>query len=221
MASALHTIQLLGVATVASYAIGRLAVRSGLLVYYRYAIIATPRSAMPAMPAGFQVRALMPAELSTHSIDAPARVQHDRFAQGMTCLGAFNKSGALVGVTWLAAGGLVEDDVNVRFVVPDGCCWDTGLWIAPRYRLSRAFAALWAGTAEWMAANGLEHSYSRIADYNLPSILSHKRMGAVTLGYHSFIKIGRWQYSNATRPRFVRRIGAPAALLPVGPLPRA
>lgn len=221
MASALHTIQMLGLAGVASYALGRMAVRSGLLIYYRYAIVATPRSAMPAMPPGFQVRALKAEELAPHIIDAPARLQQDRFAQGMTCLGAFNKNGALVGVTWLAPGGMVEDDVNVRFAVPEGSCWDTGLWIVPRYRLSRAFVALWAGTAEWMAAQGLDHSYSRIADYNLPSILSHRRMGAVTLGHHSFIKIGRWQYSSSTRPRFVRQSGAPAALLPVGPLPRA
>lgn len=218
MASALHTIQILGLAGVASYAVARIAVRSGLLVFYRYAIVATPRTAMPSMPAGFQVRSLAPEELSAHNIDAPIHVQADRFAQGMTCLGAFNKRSELVGVTWLAPGGLVEDDVNVRFAVPDGSCWDTGLWIAPRFRLSRAFVALWAGTAEWMAVHGLEHSYSRIADYNLPSILSHKRMGAITLGHHSFIKIGRWQYSSSTRPRFVRQSGVPAAVLSLGPI---
>lgn len=219
MASALQTIQLLGLAGVASYALGRMAVRSGLLLYYRYAIVATPRGAMPAMPAGYDVRSLSPEELADHVIDAPARLQADRFAQGMTCLGAFNKSGALVGVTWLAPGGLVEDDVNVRFAVPDGCCWDTGLWIAPRYRLSRAFAALWAGTAAWMAANGLSHSYSRIADYNIPSITSHRRMGAITLAYHVFFKIGRWQFSSTTRPRLIRHAGDRAALLRLGSIP--
>lgn len=218
MASVLHTIQLLGLAGVASYALGRMAVRSGLLVYYRYAIVATPRDAMPTMPSGYTVRSLTPDELRDHAIDAPARLQGDRFAQGMTCLGAFNKAGALVGVTWLAAGGLVEDDVNVRFAVPDGCCWDTGLWIAPRYRLSRAFAALWAGTAEWMAAHSLSHSYSRIADYNIPSILSHRRMGAITLGHHVFFKIGRWQYSTATRPRLIRHASDQAATLRLGPI---
>ena len=218
MASALHTIQILGLASVASYVVARLAVRSGWLAYYRYAIVATPRQAMPTMPAGFQVRELTPEELAGHSIDAPLRVQADSFAQGMSCLGAFNKNDALVGVTWLAPGGLIEDDVHVRFAVPDGCCWDTGLWIAPRYRLSRAFAALWAGTAEWMAARGIDQSYSRIADYNLPSLLSHKRMGAVTLGHHSFVRLGRWQYSWGTRPRLIRHAQDEAAILHLGPV---
>ena len=219
MASVLHTIQLLGLAGVASYAVGRMAVRSGLLVYYRYAIVATPRDAMPAMPAGYVVRPVEPDELARHVIDAPPRLQADRFAQGMTCLGAFNKGGALVGVTWLAPGGMVEDDVNVRFAVPEGCCWDTGLWIVPRFRLSRAFAALWAGTAAWMVERGLTHSYSRIADYNIPSILSHRRMGAMTLGHHVFFKLGRWQYSTATRPRLIRHASDQAATLSLGPVP--
>lgn len=219
MASALQTIQLLGLAGVTSYALGRMAVRSGLLRFYRYAIVATPRDTMPGMPAGFQVRPLTAEDLAGQVIDAPLRVQTDRFAQGMTCLGAFNKAGILVGVTWLAPQGLVEDDVKVRFDVPMGSCWDTGLWIAPRYRLSRAFAALWAGTAEWMAARGLTHSYSRIADYNIPSLLAHKRMGAITLTHHSFVKIGRWQYSSATRPRFISHTGDEAAILRLGPVP--
>lgn len=218
MATALQTLQLLGLAGVASYALGRMAIRSGMLIYYRYAIVATPRDAMPAMPPGYTVRPLGPDELSCHAIDAPARVQADRFAQGMTCLGAFNKAGTLVGVTWLAPGGLVEDDVNVRFAVPDGCCWDTGLWVVPRYRLSRAFAALWAGTAEWMAARGITHSYSRIADYNIPSITAHRRMGALTLGHHIFFKVGRWQFSTTTRPRLTRHTGVEAASLRLGPI---
>ena len=219
MASALQTLQILGVAGVASYALARAAVRSGLLAFYRYAIVATPQPSLPAMPRGYAVRPLSAAELAGHSIDAPPTVQADRFAQGMTCLAAFNRKEQLVGVTWLIEGGLIEDDVRVLFEVPENCCWDTGLWIAPAHRLSRAFAAIWAGTAEWMVERGLTHSVSRIADYNLASILSHRRMGAVTLGHHSFMKIAGWQYSWSTRPRLLRIGEGKAARLPIGPLP--
>lgn len=219
MATALQTLQILGVAGVASYALARVAVRSGLLAFYRYAIVATPQQRMPTMPKAYVVRSIDPAELARHSIDAPPKVQADRFAQGMTCLGAFNGKDELVGVTWLIEGGLIEDDVRVRFEVPERCCWDTGLWIAPAHRLSRAFAAIWAGTALWMAERGLAHSVSRIADYNLASILSHRRMGAVTLGHHSFMKIAGWQYSWSTRPRLLRIGEGKAARLPIGSLP--
>lgn len=215
----LQSIQLLGIAGAASYAVGRIAVRSGIFRYYRYAIVATPCAAMPAMPPGWQVRPLSATELADHVIDTPPNVQADRFAQGMTCLGAFNPAGILTGVTWLAPGGMVEDDLHVRFTVPAECCWDTGLWIDPRFRLGRAFVALWAGTAAWMTERGFSHSYSRIADYNLRSILSHKRMGAITLAHYSFVKLGPWQFSSATRPRFIRYASDAAAMLTLKPLP--
>ena len=55
-----------------------------------------------------------------------------------------------------------------------------------------------------MVARGLTHSLSRVSDYNLPAILSHKRMGARTLAHHTFIRVGTWQWSTHTRPRLVR-----------------
>lgn len=203
--AAIQTIQLLGMLGTFSYVLARAARASGVAAFHRYAIVSQPRERLPEMPAGYRVEALTAEALAGHRIDAPADVQALRFAAGLTCLAAFNRKDQLVGVIWLGAGRHDEDEVQVSFLIPDDCCWDTGLWIPPKFRLSRAFAALWAGTADWMVGRGLTHSLSRVSDYNLPAILSHKRMGARTLAHHTFIGIGSWQWSTHTRPRLVRR----------------
>lgn len=200
----MQNIQILGIVGAASYAIARVAMRSGLLRYYRFAVVAVPVEKMPAMPAGFTVRELSAADLDGRWVNAREDVKVDRFAQGMVCLGAFNRKGKLVGVTWLGQQPVQEDDVAVRFAMRDDTCWDTGLWIDPDHRIGRAFPALWAGTAEWMRARGLRWSVSRILDYNLPSVLSHRRLGAVVLCHRVFVKLGSWQFGGAARPRLVR-----------------
>ena len=210
--AAIQTIQLLGMLGTFSYVLARAARASGVAAFHRYAIVSQPRERLPAMPAGYRVEALDAAALGGlgqggQRIDASAEVQALRFAAGLTCLGAFNRKDQLVGVIWLGTGRYDEDEVQARFLLPEGCCWDTGLWIAPKFRLGRAFAALWAGTGDWMAGRGLTHSLSRVSDYNLPAILSHKRMGARTLAHHTFIRVGAWQWSTHTRPRLVRGAG--------------
>lgn len=210
--AAIQTIQLLGMLGTFSYVLARAAQASGVAAFHRYAIVSQPRAQLPDMPAGYRVEALDAAALGAlaaagQRIDAPAEVQALRFAAGLTCLGAFNRKDQLTGVIWLGTGRYDEDEVQVRFLLPEHCCWDTGLWIAPKFRLGRAFAALWAGTGAWMAARGLTHSLSRVSDYNLPAILSHKRMGARTLAHHTFIRVGGWQWSTHTRPRLVRGAG--------------
>lgn len=210
--AAIQTIQLLGMLGTFSYVLARAARASGVAAFHRYAIVSQPRDRLPAMPAGYRVAALDAAALGAlgqggQRIDASADVQALRFAAGLTCLGAFNRKDQLVGVIWLGTGRYDEDEVQARFLLPEGCCWDTGLWIAPKFRLGRAFAALWAGTGDWMAGRGLTHSLSRVSDYNLPAILSHKRMGARTLRHHTFIRVGAWQWSTHTRPRLVRGAG--------------
>jgi ribosomal protein S18 acetylase RimI-like enzyme len=211
--AALSTIQMLGLAGVLSYAAARFAARAGMLGYNRYVLVAVPVDGMPKMPRGFRVEPLDADKLTQHQIDVSHSVQEARFAQGLVCLGAFNSKNELVGVNWIGRGPFVEDEVHVRFSVPDNAGWDTGLWVRPEYRLGRGFAALWAGTAVWLSSQGLSWSMSRIADYNLPSILSHKRMGAVTLGHVTAIRFFRWQWMGQGRPRVIRLTGnAPAEM---------
>lgn len=174
-----------------------------------------PSSVMPTMPRTMTVREIAAEELAHHSIDVSPAVQADRFDQGMSCLGAFNARQELLGVTWVGTGSFTEDLIAVRFAVPPASCWDTGLWVAPQYRLGRAFLALWAGTRAWMEARDLDISYSRITDHNISSISAHRRMGARFLGHYVFLKIGSWQFSLATRPRLLRA-EKQAALFDVG-----
>jgi hypothetical protein len=209
----ISTLQMLGLAGVLSYAAARFAARAGMLGYNRYSLVAVPVCGMPVMPRGFYVAELDADALAAHSIDVTHDVQTARFAQGLVCLGAFNSKGELVGVNWVGRGPFVEDEVHVRFSVPGNAGWDTGLWVRPEHRLGRGFAALWAGTADWLRAQSLQWSMSRIADYNLASILSHRRMGAVTVGHVTAIRLFRWQWMAEGRPRWVNLNGsAPAEM---------
>ena len=200
----LVALKMLGVAGALSYAAARLAAKAGVVDYRRFVLVSVPLNGMPDMPRGFSVRSLSPDALAQYVIDIPSSTQTDRFAQGLTCLGAFNAKDELVGVTWVGAGPYVESLVHVSFVVPKDVAWDCGLWIAPRFRLGRGFAALWAGTAEWIRQHDRRASVSWIADYNLPSLLSHRRMGAKTIGHLTAFRLFRWQFVPSSRPRLFR-----------------
>lgn len=209
--ASITTLQMLGLAGMLSYAAARFAARAGMLGYHRYALVAVPVEGMPVMPRGFHAVELDAESLARHEIDVPREVQAARFAQGLACIGAFNAKDELIGVNWIGTDPFIEDEVHVRFSVPADAGWDTGLWVRPEHRLGRGFAALWAGTAAWLVARNRHWSMSRIADYNMPSILSHKRMGAVTVGHITAIRFFRWQWMAEGRPRMVRvRGGAPA-----------
>lgn len=220
----MHTIQMLGLIGAASYLAARAARGMGTLAWHRYAILAQPRAGLPVMPRGYAVRELAAAELAGlaqegQAVDASAAVRAERFAAGLTCLGVFDRRAALTGLVWLGQGTYREDEVAVRFVIPPRCCWDTGLWIAPEHRMGRSFAALWAGVGQWMDARGLGHSLSRVADYNLPALTAHRRMGAQVLSRRSFLRIGGWQWAGEAQPRLVRLGPAGAAAeLDLGPL---
>lgn len=207
------SLKMLGVAGVLSYAMARLAARAGIVGYQRFVLVSVPLSKMPAMPRGFIVRESTFEALSGLQIDVPQPVQADRFEQGLNCLGAFNAKDNLVGVIWVGVGPYTECVVHVRFAVADDAAWDTGLWIAPQYRLGRGIAALWAGTAEWMQRHDRQRSISWIADYNLPSLLSHRRMGATTIGHLTAIRFFSWQYIANGKPRLVRTNASRSAML--------
>jgi hypothetical protein len=216
--AAAQTIQMLGLIGAASYLAARV-VRGGGLAWHRYAILAQPRSQLPAMPRGYAVQELTAEALASHPVDADPAVQAQRFAAGLACLGVFDQQDRLTGLIWLGQGLYREDEVAVRFVIPPQCCWDTGLWIAPEHRMGRSFAALWAGVGQWMDVRGLSHSLSRVADYNVPALAAHRRMGARVLAHRSFLRIGGWQWAAAARPRLVRlNHAASAAEIDLGAL---
>lgn len=189
------TVRELGPGGYAAYAASRAAALIPGLAFHRYLLIAVPRSGMPSLPRGYSIVELDEAALTTHAadLDLPLRAIRHRMDQRMTCLAAM-RADRLVGVNFVTAGGFDEDEVKVTFLPPTGAAWDTGLYVHPEHRGSRAFAALWAGTASWLSANGLEWSMSRIAHYNLPSISSHRRMGAGPVGQLNALRFGRYQW---------------------------
>lgn len=181
-----------------SYAAGRVASALPLLHYHRYRFLAVPVSGMPAMPRGYAVRPMGAVDLSGR-IDADDEVIAYRLQQGMTPLAA-GREGTLVGVTWVTEKSFLEDEVRAHYKLPPDAAWDTGLWIEEEHRMSRAFAALWAGTASWLRERALEWSISRVADYNLASIRPHYGMGAVDLGTATFTGLGPLQFASRGSP---------------------
>ena len=213
------TYRVLGPKGSVSYGFSRLVAKVPGIAYRRYQIVAVPRSGMPAMPRDHEVRPLPAAALAAVASEldlTPATIAF-RQAQGMSCLGAFRR-GRLLGATWLTDRPFDEDEVFVRFVPPPRCAWDTGLYVRPAERAGRAFAALWAGTAAWLAERGLDWSMSRINDYNDASWRAHARMGARRIDGLTALRLGDRQWLVGARPRLAR-LGAgmspPVLLLPM------
>lgn len=213
------TYRALGARGFASYAFTRALAPVPGVVYRRYHIIAVPRAAMPSMPRGYCVRTLNRAELAciADDLELSADTIDFRIEQGMVCLAAF-RGERLLGVNWVTDGPFDEDEVAVRFVPPPGAAWDTGLYIRPEDRGSRAFAALWAGTGDWLAQHGLGWSMSRITDYNDISRRAHARMGATALDTLTTLRIGDHQWIFGARPSHTHLrpgIEPPVLLLPM------
>ena len=196
------TFRTLGPRRFASYVVLRATAPLPNISYLRYLLIAVPRTAMPAMPRGHHVRALTFGEIATAPLELSADTIDFRLSQGMTCLGAF-RNDRLLGVTWLTDGSFDEDELPVRFEPPPGAAWDTGLYIRPEERGGRAFSALWAGTADWLADRGLDWSMSRITDYNEASWRAHARMKAQAIGTVTALRLGRHQWAIGGSPRYV------------------
>lgn len=213
------TYRTLGPKGFASYAVARAMTVLPHAAYHRYHIVAVPRRRMPPMPRGHNVRALNTSEINhiAHDVDLSRETIDFRLDQGMRCLAAF-RGERLLGVTWLTDRPFDEDEIAVRFVPPPGAAWDTGLYVRPEDRGGRAFAALWAGTAEWLADHGLDWSLSRINDYKDGSWRAHMRMGGRRLDTLTAFKIGDHQWIMNARPRHIRLtpgVRPPVLLLPM------
>lgn len=189
------TYRALGPKGLASYAVARLTTVLPGVDFHRYRLIAVPRSGMPAMPRGIEVRAMDDAEIAAAAPDLELTADTVAFrrGQGLACLGAF-RDRHLLGATWLTDAPFDEDEVAVRFVPPPGAAWDTGLYIRPAERGGRAFAALWAGTAAWLAERGVDWSMSRMSDYKDAPWRAHMRMGARQIGTLTALRLGGRQW---------------------------
>lgn len=202
--------KVIGTIGLASYAIAYLCTKLRHVDYHRFKVVAVPRKGLPSMPRGYSWRVMAPGEVAALGIDVGPKVQADRFTQGLHCIGVFDRKGELAGVSWLARHEGREDHFGVAFDLPPRCAWDTGLWVPEDKRMGRAFAATWAAIGEWLYREGLDWTLSGIADYNIPSILSHRRLGARHVRTLMVVRIGRLQLTLGAWPMFrlTRKPGA-------------
>ncbi len=174
--------------------------------FERYVLVAVPVTKMPAEPGAGLAWGETAPELAVAAGLADAHAAAWRITQGMTCLGVWRRD-TLIAATWVGEGGFDEDEAWLRFELPQGAAWDTGMGVAPSARAGRAFAALWTATREWARGRGLGWSVSRIADYNLPSRRAHARLGAREIGRVSLVRVGKMQLVLGARP-ILSRVGA-------------
>ena len=195
MASWSATLRELGPAGFATYAASRAVGRIPGVALHSYVLIAVPRNGMPDMPRGFAIRELDAATVADNAaaLDLPSTAVNYRMGQGLTCLAALRHD-RIVGVTFLTEQAFDEDELAVRFIPPTGAAWDTGLYVRPESRGGRAFAALWAGTANWLEERSLDWSVSRIAHYNTTSIAAHRRMDGAIVGKLTGLRVGSSQW---------------------------
>lgn len=149
-------------------------------------------------------RALLPSRLSLNlefteigpahpALDAmPARtdIKAARFEQGARCLGVWRK-GALLGYLWWCPRQYHEDEVRCTYLLEpcDAAVFDFDLYVMPEHRHGIAFVAIWHGANQWLHAQGVRHSYSRVTLFNLPSRRAHARLGGRRVGSALFIRI--------------------------------
>lgn len=210
--------KVIGAIGLASYAMAYVAARMRYVTYVRFKIVAVPVKNLPAMPRGYNWREVSPVELARYTIDIGPRVQAERFAEGLKCIAAFDAQDDLAGVSWL--GHSTYHELGITYQLPAGAAWDTGLWVPEERRMSRAFAAVSAAMGECLRQDGFAWTVSTIRDYNIPSILSHRRLGARVLGWCTVLTIGSLQFIYGARPwirwrgrsaRAITKVNVPAA----------
>ena len=119
----------------------------------------------------------------------PVAVFEDRIQQGAICLACY-KNDEFTGFLWYIKKKFREDEVRCLYNLPFQSVWDFDVYVEPKYRLSPVFLKLWDEVSFRLTQDGCFHSLSRISAFNAISLQSHKRMGAIIIGWAVFIKIG-------------------------------
>ena len=115
-----------------SYYLQRLSQRTRHWRFCDYLLIAQPRRTLPIMPKAYSVVRATDSELRAHQrlFHLSTATLRWRRAQAMDALMAL-RDGQPVGLIWLGKQGFEEDEAPLRFHLPPGGAWDTGLYIPP------------------------------------------------------------------------------------------
>jgi hypothetical protein len=127
-----------------------------------------------------------------------------RFAERAVCHAA-HRDGELIGYLWLQQTPFADRDAGCIFVpAPAGrAAWDYDLWIAPAWRMSRAFVRLWDEAHAYLRSCGVEWTLSCVHGANRASLASHGRLGARQLSQAWILRFGERQLAAFTQPPFV------------------
>lgn len=192
----------LGVTNAILYGLDRASTRFGTgHRIFRYYLVAQPVPAQRQDPprTSLKVREIGRQDPALKSMPLTAAVLRHRFRQPVVCLGGF-KGNELVAYVWFCLGPYEEDEVRCLFVPmpPRATAWDFDIYIFPRHRFGRVFAAMWSEANNYLQGRGITWSVSRISAFNPASMASHRRLGARQLGTAVFFRGRRRQLMVAT-----------------------
>jgi len=200
----------------ALYAISRALERttSGRCRLFKYYFVAQPVPDRPRATSQRIVQIKVYRVSGTEDIVAafprPPEVIARRFADGAVCFVA-ERNGVLVGFIWIKLDRYEEDEVRCDYLLDSarGVAWDFDAWVAPEFRMTRAFVHLWEAANQYLRQHGCRWSASRISAFNPVSLASHSRLGAVRQHSGVFLAIGPLQLALfSCRPYFHFGIGA-------------
>jgi hypothetical protein len=140
------------------------------------------------------VRRIAPDDPVVADFPRPRHVIEQRFANGAECHVAWVK-GRFAGHIWIARGQHLEDEVRCVYeiVEPRTGVWDFDVYVVPALRLGRVMARMWKAVDQTLSSEGVQWTYSRINLFNVASIRSHQRLGAVPLETLTFVMLGSVQ----------------------------
>lgn len=119
-----------------------------------------------------------------------------RFADGAVCHVAV-RGDKLVGFIWIKQDSYQEDEVRCHYVLRPSTqlAWDFDAYVAPEFRMSRAFSQLWQAANAYLRDLGRRWTISRISAFNAESLRSHRRLGLTHLHTGYFLVLGSVQIS--------------------------
>lgn len=136
----------------------------------------------------------LPQDFESLPLPVSRQVVRQRLKQGSRCF-VLQIGEEFAGYAWFQDRAYNEDEVRCTFAPRPRATviWDYDIYIAPKFRATRAFAVLWQLAGAALRESGFTHTASRIAGYNSASIRSHVRLGAQRVGSAVFLTCGQWQ----------------------------
>lgn len=126
----------------------------------------------------------------------PRSVIEGRYRSGSVCFAATIKN-HFAGFLWLSFGYHIEDEVRCQYELTNArdCVWDFDVYVEPAFRTGRTFSRLWDAANHYLADRGVVWSLSRISAFNVMSLRSHSRLGAIQMYTATFVCCGPFQFA--------------------------